>query len=404
MRTSTTLCFIAVISSAGLAGCGSSGSGGNGGGGGQAGFAAGFISTGGTAGAGASAGIGGGQTIDPDAACLVDSRAGEQMPVDLYFMVDNTGSMQCRTGPDGPNPCPVHNGNQTIVPNTGSGPTRWEAEKTGLETFINDPGNGGIGVGIGFFPVLGGGQGGLDCNARTYVDPPGTVEVATLPGSAGALTSAIDTRPTPNGGTPTTASLDGALQHAQRWAGDHPDRRTALVYVTDGEPDGCDMTQNTVANAAALAQAALAGQPSIPTYVMGVGFHLESLNQIAANGGTTAAYLLDTGQDVAALFADALSKFRNRTISCNYTIPAGSSTGPIDFTKINVEVTIGGTTTLIGNVADASACGPDGGWYYDNVAAPTMITLCQATCDPVMATSGSSLVVLIGCKTVGPVN
>jgi len=335
----------------------------------------------------------------------VDSRAGEQMPTDLYLMLDTTGSMQCRTGPDGPNPCPIHNGNQTIIPSTGTGPTRWEAEKAGLETFINDPVNAGIGMGIGFFPVLVVGQGGLDCNASTYVDPPGTVELATLPGAAGALTSALDAHPTPSGGTPTTASLDGALQHVQRWASAHPDRRSALVYVTDGEPDGCDMTQNTVANAAALAQAAFAGSPSIPTYVMGAGFHLDSLNQIAAAGGTNTAYLLDSGQDVAALFADALSKIRNRTISCNYTIPSGSSTGPIDYTKINVEVTIGagGTPTLIAHVANASACGANGGWYYDNPAAPTMITLCQTTCDPVLATPGSNLVILIGCRTVGPV-
>ena len=36
-----------------------------------------------------------GQTIDPNSACVADKREGEQVPIDLYFMVDKTGSMLC---------------------------------------------------------------------------------------------------------------------------------------------------------------------------------------------------------------------------------------------------------------------------------------------------------------------
>src|SRR4051812_18567533 len=47
-----------------------------------------------------------GSSVSRDAACVRDARQGEQVPLDLYFMVDKTGSMNCRTGPEGAN-CPA---------------------------------------------------------------------------------------------------------------------------------------------------------------------------------------------------------------------------------------------------------------------------------------------------------
>jgi hypothetical protein len=56
---------------------------------------------------------------------------------------------------------------------------------------------------------------------------------------------------------------------------------------------------------------------------------------------------------------------------------------------------------LISKVDDASQCGAtQGGWYFDNNASPTKITLCPATCDPMLKTTGSGLDVLIGCGSI----
>jgi hypothetical protein len=55
---------------------------------------------------------------------------------------------------------------------------------------------------------------------------------------------------------------------------------------------------------------------------------------------------------------------------------------------------------IISPVADQNAWGSAGGWYYDNPSAPSRISLCKATCDPILAAPGSRLEVLIGCQTI----
>ena len=57
---------------------------------------------------------------------------------------------------------------------------------------------------------------------------------------------------------------------------------------------------------------------------------------------------------------------------------------------------------LIGQVANAGACGSGDGWYFDNpvppgVPPPTKITLCPGSCGPLQGTAGSQLDVLLGC-------
>jgi hypothetical protein len=50
-------------------------------------------------------------------------------------------------------------------------------------------------------------------------------------------------------------------------------------------------------------------------------------------------------------------------------------------------------------VADASRCdATQGGWYYDDPAAPQRVMLCPATCDAVRG--GSSLRIVLGCSTI----
>jgi hypothetical protein len=353
----------------------------------------------------------------------------------LYLMVDKTGSMACHTGPGEGRNCPDDF--------SGNGPTRWQAVTKALEDFVKAPSNSGLGVGIGFFPKLlsaGGGAdpaclaqcqdcacitkcgctrcgtfgsfafcadfggGSLDdvsCSAGDYGTP--AVEIAPLPGAAQGIIDAIGQQ-SPRGGTPTAASLQGGIDHARAWAAAHPDRRVALVYATDGQPEGCEDDRN-IGPAAEEAMSAFAGSPSIPTYVLGVGPSLDNLNQVAAAGGTTSAYLVDTGKDVALEVAHALDSIRSRALTCDYQIPKSTS-GTLDFSLVNVQITVGagGNPTLIGQVPSRDACGDAPGWYYDNPAQPTLISLCKATCDPILATPGSSLEVLIGCRTESTVN
>ena len=325
-------------------------------------------------------------TLNPDAACVADTRQGQQIPVDLLFMIDTTGSMNCPLGTAGLD-CEVDPG----PPYAAS--TRWTEESTALNAFVTASNNAGTGVGIAFFPSADN-----ICDASSYATP--DVEIAPLPGNAAALTAAIAAQQ-PAGSTPTVASLTGAIQHASAWATAHPSRRAAVVYSTDGYPEGC--TNNTIAAAASVAQAGFAATPSIATYVLGVGPNLASLNQIAAAGGTTQAFLIDTTGDVATELSAALDTIRTSAITCNYQIPTSLS-GPLDYEYVNVDATVGssGTQVSVSRVAEATACSATtGGWYYDSTTAPTMIVLCPATCTPLMNTAGSSLQVLIGCLSNG---
>jgi hypothetical protein len=325
--------------------------------------------------------------FNTDSACVSDRRQGEQIPVDLFFMVDITGSMKCPLGAAGQN-CEVDPGPPYDPVN------RWTEESKALKAFLASPNNAGQGAGIAFFPAASGDA----CAAASYATP--AVPIAPLPGAATALNAAID-MVMPAGNTPTVASITGALQYAASWATAHPDRKVAVVYSTDGYPKGCN--GNTIDAAATVAQMALAGTPSIPTYVLGVGPNLMSLNQIAAAGGTTQAYLVDTGQDVATQLAMALGSIRSRALTCDYAIPAPSM-GALDYNFVNVQTTVGtaGMPTLIKRVANAGACdGTMGGWYYDDPNAPKVITLCPSTCMPLLSTVGSNLQVLIGCLDNG---
>jgi hypothetical protein len=75
---------------------------------------------------------------------------------------------------------------------------------------------------------------------------------------------------------------------------------------------------------------------------------------------------------------------------------------PVDPTKVNVQITVGGMSKTIGKVANMAACGALGGWYYDNDAAPTQILLCPQSCDAVKADQISSVQVLYGCPSKPP--
>lgn len=342
------------------------------------------------AGGGSNSGVGGGGTgLGADAACLANVQEGESIPVNLHFLVDRSGSMTCPIGPAGQN---CNNQANMRMP-----PDRWSAITNALNAFVIAPASSGIGVGLQFFPLNGGNNNNADCQRANYQIP--AVPFALLPGAANGFGIALGNT-MPNGNTPTTPAMQGALDFAASQKRANPGRDVALVLTSDGIPNGCN---STVANAAQAAQAALMGPEQIKTYVIGVGPQLQNLNQIAAAGGTGQAFLVDTGgtpQDVAAQFVAALGKIA-APITCNYTIPVINGK-TLDYNAVNVQTRVGpgGTPQIIGKVPDAGSCGSAGGWYYDNNSAPTRITICPSSCTPLTNTEGSNLQILIGCMSV----
>jgi hypothetical protein len=354
----------------------------------------------GTPGAGEATGnpSAGGGALDSDAACAATSADGQPVQVDLFFMVDITGSMNCKV-PQDDTLCDQN-------PGVGFYPvSRYTVVSSALKSFIADPNNADLGMGIGFFPAgsTGGGRGGggrnnQSCTAATYAVP--NVEIGPLANTSMMLTAAVDAQK-PNGSTPTVPSLQGALEHATAWAMAHPTHRVAVVYATDGEPEGCD-TMNTVANAATIAGAAFAATPSIPTYVLGVGPDLMNLNQIAAAGSnnTTQAFLVDATADAAAQLSKALAAIRTTVaLGCTYTIPPAPAGQVFQPGLVRVEYT--DSKGMVSNVLQdppMTDCAHGQGWQYSPDM--TQINLCGPQCDAVKADQGGKLKVQFGCATI----
>jgi hypothetical protein len=328
--------------------------------------------------------------LQSDAACSGEVHEGQRTPLDMYFVVDQSGSM-----------------NEMV-----QGGSKWKVVSDSLAGFLNDPANADIGVGIGYFPLGGAcmpGQAGCtcipfinicfssmggSCNVAEYAKP--GVPLVLPPDHAPVVADLA--KHGPSGGTPTRPALEGAMQYVSTWAQANPTRKSVVVLATDGDPTGC--SPNTPQDVANIAAAGLAGANHIQTFVIGVGQSLTSLNLIAQSGGTGQAYLVDTGGSVAQAFTAALNAIRGQAASCDFAIPAQTSQGPVDPHKVNVYYTPKGSTQRVAVLmtpnGDPAGCGMGGGWYYDNPAAPKVIKLCDATCQSL---NGGRVEVEFGCAT-----
>ena len=332
-------------------------------------------------------GGGAGSVVDPNSACATSSADGEAIPVDLYFMVDITGSMNC--------PVPEMTACEVATMPPAMGESRWTVVASALKAFVADPANQTLGVGMRFFPTGGNGGNNATCNAASYARP--AVEIGPLSMTSAALTTAIGMQ-VPNGTTPTVPSLTAAIDHASAWAKAHPTHRVAVVYATDGYPKGCE-PNNTIPLAAQVALKGYFATPSIPTYVLGVGPNLADLNTIAENGGTKTAFLVDTTQNAATQLTAALASIRTTTaLDCTYNIPAPPAGQALEPGKVNVNYTNGaGTVSTVPQDPPNTTCEAGSGWQYS--ADGKQINLCGKACTDVKADKGGKIQVLFGCAT-----
>ncbi len=365
-------------------GNGGSGNGGSGNGGfGNGGFGNGSGNAGGNGGTligdgGGNGGSGnGGNTGD---ACASDNYGGKQLPLDMYLIVDRSGSMQ---------------GNN------------WTAVTNAITTFVNSPDADGIGVGLQFFPLVNepacplwqpcgsvctpGVVGCEYCNPNGFLPP--AVNIAPLPGVASQIVSAINST-SPNGGTPTMPALQSAGIATTAYAKQHPDRKVIIVLASDGEPSGCNEDINAIA---AVAAAARASVPSVSTFTIGIG-NIAALNTIAAQGGTGQAIVVDTASGGQA-FLDAMNEIRGQALGCEFLMPTPTA-GDADPDKLNVRFKPeGGADEAFPRVSGASQCQGQDGWYYDNPTDPSLIILCPASCDRVK-NIGGEVNIELGCEQI----
>jgi hypothetical protein len=274
-------------------------------------------------------GISGATGAGGAATCAGETTSAKQVPLDIYLMLDSSGSM---TEP-------------TITSD------KWNDVLSALGEFISDPGSEGIGLGLQYFPILdpsvpdacstdadcGANNSCItsiclnvlldadvalpcdedaDCNYDTSFEPtcgrigdcpadgllclpdvPDTctseclplttclrysscdvgvyatpaVPIAPLPASQVALRASLEAK-MPDGKTPTAPALGGAIQHAQEWGASHPDHEVVVLLATDGLPTECladpDSPAAAIAEVSSAAQAGL--EEGVRTFVIGV--------------------------------------------------------------------------------------------------------------------------------------
>ncbi|HWZ90400.1 MAG TPA: vWA domain-containing protein [Polyangiaceae bacterium] len=357
-----------------------SGGGSNGGDGDGAGNGAGpnlVVGSGGTS----SISVDGGNGSAGSDNCAADSQQAMTLPVSIYVLLDQSGSM-------------------TIDGN------RWAPVTAALKSFLAGPSLAGVGVGLQYFPL--GATMTSDpaiCVTANYSTP--DVAVQDMPGNDAALAASIDkhfftaaqgTDPA-HWGTPTYPALEGSYAYLRQYLTSNPSRHGVLLLATDGAPSKI-CPNDTIAQITTLIAAQAAMTPPIQTYVVGIG-KVANLDAWATAGGTGhTAFIVDgVGTTTQDDLAKALDEIRTFALPCDFAIPTPEA-GTVDPSKVNVQFTPPGQApTVFPKVDNAAACdATQPTWYYDDPAAPTRVVMCPTACNA-LHQDNAKIDILFGCTT-----
>lgn len=310
--------------------------------------------------------------------CAGQSYEGESLPLDIYVMFDQSGSMLNDVG----------------------GMTRLAAVQRATTEFLRAPESARIGVGIGYFGHQPLGE--TSCETAEYRE----AAVGVTQEHEAVIASLAGREPT--GETPTGAALRGACDYVSAWQRETPGHEVVILLVTDGIPEApvscagnaCCPTLDDAVQAATECS-----KRGIRTFALGVGPALDNLARIARAGGTGDAYLVEDRNAAADVLA-ALNQIRfAASIPCELSIPKPAGASSLDYSRVNLSLSAAGGCDFepVYYVADPAACPAEGGWSYDDEASPTRVNLCPATCARVTEPD-ARLRFSIGCETaVAPI-
>lgn len=246
-----------------------------------------------------------------------------------------------------------------------------------------------------------------DCNSDRYASP--AVEIGLVSDNFDDVDRALAMQP-PEGLTPTTPALQGAIAHAREWAATHPDHTVVTVLATDGLPTECGPEPGQIPpldQVLTVAAEGLEGENPIRTFVIGVfqpgdGVSINNVNAIARAGGTDEAVFIDTSGAVEDQFLEALRSIRNGQLACQLQLPESGEL--LDYFRVNLEFDNGETKTQLGFVRDEAGCAASpNSWHYDvdaNVTRPSAIEVCPAVCEQFRNAPRGSINLQLGCATI----
>lgn len=316
-------------------------------------------------------GSGGGPGFE---ACATASEAASTLPLNMYIAIDKSGSM--------------------------ADSNKWSNAKNAFLNFFQSPDNtdpnAKISVALRFWPD--GNCNETTCSINSCSQPQVALGPLSDPNQVQSLVSLYNSK-SPNGNTPMFAALGGAakwgVENAQMGEGG---TATVIVFVTDGEPNGCDENINNIAQQAAAAYATA----KVPTFAVGLaGSNEAQMQTIATAGNTGAPFLIGNGNAEADLAA-ALKEIQKTTLACVFAMPEAQGPDPIDPDLVNLSYTPSGAGTVtIGKVDSEAGCDAAGGWgwYYDDPVNPKVIQLCPKLCDHVQMDEDGKIEIILGCES-----
>lgn len=321
--------------------------------------------------------------------CTGQAYEGESMPLDIYVLFDQSGSMcNCVDPPKDHNACPDPECRKYRI----------EAIREAMDAFLRAPESAGIGVGIGYF-----GQQAIGSTTCDPADYPTAVEIGTLPRHADVLMESLQSVE-PTGETPTGPAIEAACASGQEWLARYPGHKLVLLLLTDGEPkapvtcsEGTGPCCPTLADAITRTEACRQGKLPIDVYVLGVGPFLDNLAGLAEAGGTRSPYLVQDG-DVSERVLEALNAIRGDAgVPCQMPLPLPPTGELLAYDKVNlVHASATCSGTVFRYVDSEEDCGDSLSWYYDDPAQPEIIHLCPESCE-LARIPGGKLLQSVGC-------
>lgn len=357
-------------------------------------------------GAGEITSMGGGPGFE---SCVGEARQAEGVGIDMYVVLDRSGSMQWEGASDnGPGDCPLGLG---AAPGNAS---KWCLATHALAEYFTSEFAAHNKAALQYMPING-----ITYESGSAVCTTGggianaVVPLAQLPAAAtDALITSLDGEDPGGGmggGTPIEAALNGIATYTA--ANADPTRPMIGVLITDGDPRNCDEVPTSLAQVIAAHLQAT----TIRTFIIGMtGASNGNLETLALAGGApphtdfcgdgpSPCHYWNVGDGDPAAFVSALQQIQqSATLPCDFTIPVPPDGKDLDPGLVNLTFTNDvGVVSNVAHVNDELSCAGADGWYYDNNLAPTTVKLCPTTCTAAEgATQGANVDVSFGCATV----
>lgn len=312
--------------------------------------------------------------LNGDTGCAATELQAEAVPLDLYFMLDRSASMT-----------EIYDGQMSI-----------KALRDGIAAFLNDQANAGIfataqqfGIFINNDPTN------ESCDPVEYATPP--LPWSVLPYSQLATWVSLLKA---DGLTPSLPALQGAVDACKARLGVVAGHKCAVIFVTDGNPQGQCTTADPEGDLGKLAEDAYTNS-GIATFAIGFpgipAAGEQVLNTIAAKGGTKTPVLIKGG-NVGQEFIDALNLIRGTALACEYKMPTLPPGKKPTFVVVRYTPGDGSAKKQLKRVLTKAECGSELGWYYDDNTNPTKILLCPGACGVVQPDTKGKVEVIVMCN------